>query len=216
MPRRAPRDDAATLEATRAALDASLQEGYARLRKDQKAAWAGRFRELAAWKRTLERATVILALYDSDRCWLPAFMREHGMSGVGEELTAFDEDLCSKFLSLHSEEVNTIRAPRDHLGQGRLREAQAFITKHKLHAWVSKQNECHGIAPTVGDTLIHRDELAAAKVDETDEPPMWSLKTSARYKWAATFRRKWRLGNRKPQAREAVPLPVAREKADAR
>ena len=105
MPRRAPGDDAAILEATRAALDASLQEGYARLRKDQKAAWSGRFHELAAWKRTLERATVILALYDSDRCWLPAFMREHGMSGVGEELTAFDEDLCSKFLSLHSEEA---------------------------------------------------------------------------------------------------------------
>ena len=214
MPRRAPCEDAAVLEVRRAALDASLQEGYARLRREQKAACARRSRELAARKRTLDRAIVILALYDSDRCWLPAFMREHGMSGKNEELSAFDHDLCSKFLSLRPEAINTIRAPRDQRDKRKLKEALAFITKHQLHAWVSKHNECRGIAPTVGDTLTHRDELAAAKLNESDETPIWSVATSARYKWAAKFRRKWRLGNRKPQAREAIPREVAREKAD--
>ena len=140
-------------------------------------------------------------------------MSEHGMSGAGEDLAAFDKDLCDNFMSLQPWEINTIRAPTDQRGKARLREAQVFITKHKLHAWVSERNECQGIAPTVGDTLIHRDELAAVKGIETNEAPMWSVATSARYKWAAQFRRQWRLGNRKPQAREAVPLQVARDKA---
>ena len=79
-----------------------------------------------------------------------------------------------------------------------LRDARVFITKHQLHTWVTKQNKSHGIAPTVGDTLIHRDELSAAQIDEADVPPIWSVATSARYKWATNFRRKWRLGTRKP------------------
>ena len=111
MPRLAPCEDVSSLRARKAALDASLREGQARLRKEQKAACARRSRELAARGRALERACVILALHDSDRAWLPAFMREHGMTGTADELTAFDQDLCSKFLSLTVDEVNRIRAP---------------------------------------------------------------------------------------------------------
>ena len=214
MPRQAPRDDVSALRAQKAALDASLREGHARLRKEQKAACARRSRELAARRRALERACVILALHDSDRAWLPAYMREHGMSGVGEELAAFDEELCSQFLSLPLESINRILAPTELRGRGMLRDARAFITKHQLHTWVTKQNESHGIAPTVGDTLTQRDELSAAKVVEAAAPPMWSVATSARYKWATRFRRRWRLGTRKPQARAAVPVHIAREKAE--
>ena len=213
MPRRAPCEDTSALEAKKAALNASLQEGKQRLRKEQKAAHARRSRELAARARALERAIVILALHEADRSWLSAFMREHDMTGVGEELAAFDEELCTKFLSLQPEEIAAIRFPNDQRGQARLREAQVFITNHQLHAWVCKQNECHGIAPTVGDTLAQRDELAAALVGDSDAPATWSLAKAARYKWAAKFRRRWRLGSRKPQAREAVPLEVARQKA---
>ena len=50
------------------------------------------------------------------------------MSGVGEDLVAFDKDLCSIFMSLQPEEINTIRAPIDQRGKARLREAQVFIT----------------------------------------------------------------------------------------
>ena len=138
------------------------------------------------------------------------------MRGVGEELSAFDEELCSKFLRLKPEEINAIQCRADRRGKARLREAQVFITNYELHAWVSKQNECHGIAPTVGDTLLQRDELAAAHVGKCDAPPFWSVAGSARYKWAAKFRRRWRLSARKPQAREAVPLEVARNKAHLR
>ena len=159
---------------------------------------------------------VVLVLHYSDRSWLPASMRKHGMSSVGEELAAFDEELCSEFLRLLPEEMNAIRSPSDQRCHRVLREAQAFITNHKLHAWVSKQNDCHGIAPTVGDTLVQRDELAAAQLANKDGPPIWSVRCSARYKWSAKFRRLWRMGNRKPHARQAVPLLVAREKAGVR
>ena len=138
------------------------------------------------------------------------------MSGEGEELAVFDEDLCGKFLRLKPEEIKVIQCPEDRRGKARLREAQAFITNYELHAWVAKQNECHGIAPTIGDTLVQRDELAAAHVGESDAPPFWSVASSARYKWAAKFRQRWGLGARKPQAREAVPLEVARNKARLR
>ena len=213
MPRRALCDDTSALEARRAALDASLQEGNRRLRKEQKAAHARRSQERARRARTLQLAIVILALHQADRSWLPAFMRDHGMHAEGEELSAFDEDLCKEFLRLKPEEVNAILSPGDQRSKARLREAQVFITKYDLHAWVSKQNERHGIAPTVGDTLLQRDELAAAHGGDSDAPPFWSVAGSARYKWAAKFRRRWRLGVRKPQAREAVPLEVARKKA---
>ena len=216
MPRRAPCVDTSALEAQRAALCASLQEGQRKLRMQEKAARKQRARELAARARTLERAVVILALHESDRTWLPAFLREHHMGGAGDELAAFDEELCSRFLRMLPEEINAIRQPKDQRGKANLRDAQVFITNHQLHAWVSEQNECHGIAPTVGDTLTQRDELAAALHGEADEPTIWSVAKSARYKWAATFRRKWRLGSRKPQAREAVPLEVARKKAQLR
>ena len=214
MPRQAPCEDVSSLRARKAALGASRREGHARLRKEQKAACARRSRELAARRRALERACAILALHESDRAWLPAFMREHGMSGTGEELTAFDQDLCSKFLSLAVDEINRIRAPTEHRAAGMLRDARAFIAKHQLHAWLTQQNKCHGIAPTVGDTLIQRGELSAAQISGDGEQPMWSVATSARYKWATHFRWKWRLGTRKPQAREVVPVHVAREKAD--
>ena len=214
MPRRAPCEDTTALQARKAELDASLQEAKRKLRKEQKAAHARQSRELAARARTLERATVILALHQADRSWLPSFMREHGMTGEGEELAAFDEDLCSNFLRLKPEDINAMQCPEDRRGKARLREAQVFITNYELHAWVSKQNECHGIAPTIGDTLVQRDELAAAHVGESDAPPFWSVAGSARYKWAAKFRREWRLGSRRPQAREAAPLEIARKKAD--
>ena len=58
------------------------------------------------------------------------------MSGVGDELGSFDEELCSTFLRLLPEGINTIRSPSDPWGQTRLREAQVFITNHQLHAWV--------------------------------------------------------------------------------
>ena len=138
------------------------------------------------------------------------------MGGVGEELAAFNQELCDRFLRMLPEEINAIQCPEDQRGKARLREAHVFITNYELHAWVSKQNECHGIAPTIGDTLVQRDELAAAHVGESDAPPFWSVASSARYKWAAKFKQRWGLGARKPQAREAVPLEVARNKAHLR
>ena len=205
MPRQAPCEDVSSLRARKAALGASRREGHARLRKEQKAACARRSRELAARRRALERASAILALHDSDRAWLPAFMREHGMSGIGEELTAFDEDLCNNFLSLSADEISRIRAPTDHRGKGMLRDARVFITTHQLHTGVTKQNKSHGIAPTVGDTLIHRDELSGDKAGEAGEASIWSVASSARYKRAANLRRELRLRKRSPHARETVP-----------
>ena len=104
--------------------------------------------------------------------------------------------------------------PTDQQGKIRLRDAQAFIAEHQLQAWVATHNERHGLAPTVGDALKHRDELAAAaQVEEMQQPPMWSVAGSARYKWSARFRKRWRLGLKKPHVREAVPLEIARQKA---
>ena len=135
------------------------------------------------------------------------------MGGVGEELAAFDDEVVAYFLGLSVEDVNAMRVPTDQEGKARLREAQAFITEQQVQAWVAEQNECHGIAPTVGDVLRHRDELAAAQLHETEQQPLWSVASSARYKWATRFRRRSRLGLRKPHAREAVPLETARQKA---
>ena len=99
-------------------------------------------------------------------------------------------------------------------GKTRLRDAQAFIMEHRLQKWVATHNERHGLAPTVGDALQHRDELAAAvQVQEMQPSPLWSVASSARYKWSARFRKRWRVGLKKPHAREAVPLEVARQKA---
>ena len=75
------------------------------------------------------------------------------MSGVGEELAAFDQEVCNSFLGLSVDDVNAVRDPPDQQGRTRLREALAFITEQQLHAWVADQNERQGIAPTVGDTL---------------------------------------------------------------
>ena len=108
--------------------------------------------------------------------------------------------------------INSIRSPTDKKGKARLREAHVFITKHELHAWVTTQNDDHGIAPTVGDTFIHRDELSADKAGEAGEASIWSVASSARYEGAATFRRKWRLRSQMPHAREVVPVHAAREK----
>ena len=97
------------------------------------------------------------------------------MSGMGAELAAFDRDLCDHFLSLPPEEINSIRASTDKKGKAGLREAHVFITKHELHAWVTKQNDDHGTTPTVGDTLIHRDELSADQAGEAGEASTGAL-----------------------------------------
>ena len=68
------------------------------------------------------------------------------------------------------------------------------------------------MAPTVGDALQHPDELAAADAAKDLQGPIWSVASSARYKRGASFRKRWRLGLRKPHAREAVPLEIARKK----
>ena len=83
-----------------------------------------------------------------------------------------------------------------------------------MQAWVATHNERHGLPPTVGDALQHRDELAAVvQAEEMQPSPLWSVASSARYKWGARFRKRWRVGLKKPHAREAVPLEVARQKA---
>ena len=132
------------------------------------------------------------------------------MRDGGEELSAFDEEVVNHFLALSFEDMNAMRAPTDQRGKTRLRDAQAFLTEHRL----ATHNERHGLAPTVGDALQHRDELAAAvQAEEMQPSPLWSVASSARYKWGASFRKRWRLGLRKPHAREAVPLEIARQKA---
>ena len=196
-----------------AALDQSLKAVNARLRQVQKTARKQRKQELSARRRLVQQAVAILLLYDTDRCWLPAFMRKHGMSGVDEELSVFDEEVVEHFLALSLEDLTAMRTPTDQQGKTRLKDAQAFITEHRLHAWVARHNEEHGMAPTVGDALQHRDELAAADVTKDLQGPIWSVARSARYKWGASFRKRWRLGLRKPHAREAVPLEIARQKA---
>ena len=117
------------------------------------------------------------------------------------------------FLALSLEDLIAMRTPADQQGKTRLKDAQAFITEHRLHAWVARHNEEHGMAPTVVDALQHRDELAAADIMKDLQGPIWSVARSARYKWGASFRKRWRLGLRKPHAREAVPLETARQKA---
>ena len=213
MPRRPPIQNTAALVEGVAALDQSLKAVNARLRQMRKAEWTQRKHELSARQRLVQLAVVILLLYDTDRCWLPAFMMKHGMSGVDEELSAFDEEVVGHFLALSPEDLTAMRTPTDQQGRSRLKAAQAFITEHRLHAWVARQNEENGMAPTVGDALQHRDELAAADAMKDLQGPMWSVAKSARYKWGAGFRKRWRLGLRKPHAREAVPLEIARRKA---
>ena len=213
MPRRPQIQNTAALEESVAALDKSLKAVNARLRQVRKTEWTRRQHELSASRRLVQQAVVILLLYDTDRCWLPAFMRKHGMGGVDEELSAFDDEVTDHFLALSDEELIAMRTPTDKQGKTRLKDAQAFITEHRLHAWVARHNEENGMAPTVGDALQQRDELAAAGVVEDLQGPKWSVASSARYKWGASFRKRWRLGLRKPHAREAVPLEIARQKA---
>ena len=135
------------------------------------------------------------------------------MSGEDEELSAFDDEVSDHFLALSDDEVLAMRTPTDQQGKTRLKDAQAFITEHRLHAWVARHNDEHGMAPTVGDALQQRDELAASDVVKDLQGPTWSVVSSARYKWCARFRKRWRLGLKKPHAREAVPLEIARQKA---
>ena len=215
MPRRPHVQNTAALEEGKAALDQSRKAVNARLRQERKTAWSRRKHEHPARRRLVQQAVAILLLHDSDRCWLPAFMRKHGMSGVDEELSAFDAEVVDHFLGLSFEDIHAMRTPpTDQQGKIRLREAQAFITEHKLQAWVATHNERHGLAPAV-DALKHRDELAAAaQVVEMQQPPIWSVASSARYKWSARFRKRWRSGLKKLHAREAVPLELARQKAD--
>ena len=104
------------------------------------------------------------------------------MSGVDDELSAFDEEVVDHFLALSLEDSNAMRAPTDQQGKTRLKDAQAFVTEHRLHAWVARHNEKHDMAPTVGDALRQRDELAAADVVEDLQGPIWSV---AMYKWGA-------------------------------
>ena len=196
-----------------AALDQSIKAVNARLRQVRKSARTRRRHELSARQRLVQQAVAILLVYEADRCWLPAFMRKHGMSGVEDELSAFDEEVVDHFLALSPEDLSAMRNPTDQKGKTRLKDAQAFITEHRLHAWVATQNDQHGLAPTVGDALQHRDELAAADAEKDLQGPIWSVASSARYKWGASFRKRWRLGLRKPHAREAVPLEIARKKA---
>ena len=95
MPRRPLLQNTAALEEGKAALAQSLKAVNARLRQERKAAWARRNHELSARRHHVQQAVAVLLLHDSDRCWLPAFMRRHGMSGMGEELAAFDDESSS-------------------------------------------------------------------------------------------------------------------------
>ena len=136
-----------------AALDQSLKAVNARLRQVQKTEWFRRKHEFSARRRLVQQAVVILLLHDIDRCWLPAFMRKHGMRDADEELSAFDEEVVDHFLAVSLEDMNAMRAPSDQRGKTRLRDAQAFIMEYRLQAWVATHNERHGLAPTVGDAL---------------------------------------------------------------
>ena len=69
------------------------------------------------------------------------------MSGADEELSAFDEEVVDHSLALSLEDLTAMRTHTDQQGKTRLRDAQASITEHRLHAWVATHNEKHGMAP---------------------------------------------------------------------
>ena len=117
MPRRSQIQNIAALEEGMASLDRSLKAVSERLRQGLKAAWSRQKQELSARRRLVEQAVVVLLLHDPDRCWLPAFMRKHGMRDVDEELSAFDEEVVNHFLALSLEDMNAMRAPTDQRGQ---------------------------------------------------------------------------------------------------
>ena len=117
MPRRSHIQNTAALEEGVAALDQSLKAVNARLRQVRKTAWGRRNHELSASRRLVQQAVAILLLYDKDRCWLPAFMRKHGMSGVDDELAAFDEEVVDHFLGLSLEDLISMRTPHRPAGQ---------------------------------------------------------------------------------------------------
>ena len=208
--------DTTCLETESAALSLSLRDVQAQLRYYQKVALQQKSREFSARRQHVRQAVLVLLLHDSDRSWLQAFMKQRGMISEDSALSAFDEEVCNQFLSLSEEEINGMREPTDKQGKAMLREAKAFIAEYELHAWVARQNENHGVAPTVSDTLRHRDELSAVHCQQMEQPSLWSVAKSARYKWSARFRNRWHLGLRKPHAREAVPLDIARRKAAQR
>ena len=146
MPRRSQVQNTAALEEGMAALDQSLKAVNARLRQVRKTEWTRRQHELSASRRLVQQAVVILLLYDTDRCWLPAFMRKHGMSGVDDELAAFDEEVVDHFLGLSLEDLISMRTPHRPAGQDQTQRC-AGLQKRASTAGVGGQTqrrEWHG------------------------------------------------------------------------
>ena len=84
------------------------------------------------------------------------------MSGVGEELSAFDEEVCSSFLTLSVEEINTMRDPPDRPGQTRLRQA----------ALSSLSNKCMPGWPTkTYATASHLQSVTRCSIGTSSQPP---------------------------------------------
>ena len=162
MPRQAQMQNTTVLEEGMASLTQSLQSVSARLHEERKRNRKRSSRELSARRRHVQEALTILILHDSDRRWLPAFMRKHGMSGVGEELSAFDEEVCSSFLTLSVEEINTMRDPPDRPGQTRLRQAAlASLSNKCMPGWPTKTNA----------TASHLQSVTRCSIGTSSQPP---------------------------------------------
>ena len=92
----------------------------------------------------------VLALVGGNFDWIPAPLQRCKVTAETEEV---EEQLCSRFLALDTDELAAILQPTTVSAQKTLQQATSFSADFSLVQWVDTLNQEKGLAPSVHERL---------------------------------------------------------------
>ena len=203
----------AGLEQRQRELASRMRELTASMRAAQRSDRKREARAASAWGRHIAVAVRILACTAPDVHAVKAYHRHIG--GGKSECEAFVAQVSDAYLATPEEMILEFSWPVDMAHRAHSLAAQRFLVQHRVHDWITAQNNDKGVAPGIGDVLRQRQSLRDASQTAACRRRLFGVSKGGAYRWARRFRVRWKLRALQSAEHELESLEVTRAKVAA-
>ena len=119
-------------------------------KRERKRAYKAQADHSRRWETMMTFGVAVLALVGGNFDWIPAPLQRCKVTAETEEV---EEQLCSRFLALDTDELAAILQPTTVSAQKTLQQATSFSADFSLVQWVDTLNQEKGLAPSVHERL---------------------------------------------------------------
>ena len=193
----------------------NVQDSYKEVKqaekRERKRAYRAQADHSRRWENMMTFGVAVLALVGGNFDWIPALLQRCNVTAETEEV---EEQLCSRYLALDTDELAAILQPTTVSAQKTLQQATSFSADFSLVQWVDTLNQEKGLAPSVHELIKKRRltivEGQTGMCGEFTAAP--SMTKSAEYKWSSRWKKAWGIAMGRTEEREVVAVPDMRQK----